>query len=240
MARRRFFVEEVREGRALLRGADARHLSRVVRAEAGQKYEISDGRKVYLAEVAEVRTEEVSFGVLEELVPPELPVRLALLAALVKFDRFEWIIEKATELGVEIIIPVQADRSAKGLSEGARTRLERWRRIAREASQQARRAELPEILAPVSTQEALRAPARHRCFLDEQPGAPPLLAALPSERSPGDTVALLVGPEGGWTEAERTQAQAAGWTAVSLGPLILRTETAAIAALAIVAAAWLR
>ena len=224
----------------MLRGAEARHLSRVLRAEAGQKYEISDGRKVYLAEVAEVRTEEVSFGVLEELVPPELPVRLALLAALVKFDRFEWIIEKATELGVEIIIPVQADRSAKGLSEGARTRLERWRRIAREASQQARRAELPEILAPVSTQEALRAPARHRYFLEEQPGAPPLLVALPSERSRGDTVALLVGPEGGWTDGERAQAAKAGWTAVSLGPFTLRTETAATAALSILAAAWLR
>ena len=240
MARRRFFVEEVREGRAVLRGEDARHLARVLRAAPGQKYEISDDRRVYLAEVAEVGREEVAFRVLEEIAPPEVPVRLALLVALVKFDRFEWVVEKATELGVEIIIPVQAERSEKGLSEGARKRLERWRRIAREASQQARRAELPEILAPVSIEEALRAPARHRYFLEEQPGAPPLLVALPSERSPGDTVALVVGPEGGWTDGERAQAAKAGWTAVSLGPFTLRTETAATAALSILAAAWLR
>jgi 16S rRNA (uracil1498-N3)-methyltransferase len=240
MARRRFFVEEVRGGRAILWGADAHHLACVLRAEAGRKFEISDNRRVYLAEITAVEPSQVVFRVLEEIAAALPPVRLALAAALVKFDRFEWIIEKATELGAETIVPVQADRSEKGLDSGARKRLERWRKIAREASQQARRAELPEILAPVSFAEALRIAGRRRYFLDEQPGAPPLPAALPAERLPDDSVALLVGPEGGWTDSEREQAQAATWTAVSLGPLVLRSETAATAALAIIAAAWLR
>jgi len=87
---------------------------------------------------------------------------------------------------------------------------------------------------------ARRTPGRRRCFLDEHPGAPPLPAALPAERLPDDSVALLVGPEGGWTVSERAQAQAAAWTAAALGPLLWRSETAATAALAILIAAWLR
>jgi 16S rRNA (uracil1498-N3)-methyltransferase len=114
MARRRFFVDEVRQERAVLRGQDARHLARALRPESGEKFEISDERTVYLAEVEAVSGGEVSFRVLEPLVQPEAAVRLALLAALVKFDRFEWLIEKTTELGAETIVPVVAARSEKG------------------------------------------------------------------------------------------------------------------------------
>jgi 16S rRNA (uracil1498-N3)-methyltransferase len=240
MARRRFLVERVRDNAAELRGEDARHLARVLRAEAGQQYEVSDGTGVYLAEIAAVEKERVIFRVIEALDPPPASVRLTLLAALIKFDRFEWMVEKATELGVAAIVPVNAGRSEKGLLEAARKRAERWRRIAHESSQQARRLSPPEIAGPVSLGVALEVGMGLRYFLDEKPGAPPLLAAIPphADRLSADRVLLMTGPEGGWTDAERAAAIAAGWAPVSLGPLILRAETAAITAAGILAHAW--
>jgi len=239
MARRRFLVEQIRDNAAELRGEDARHLARVLRAEPGQQYEIADGHGVYLAEISAVEKERVIFRVVEALETSPPPVRLTLFAALVKFDRFEWLVEKATELGVASIVPVNAARSEKGLLEAARKRAERWRRIAHESAQQARRLSAPEIGEPRSLAAGMVA-AGLRYFLDEKPGAPPLAAVIPpaSERRPSDSVALLTGPEGGWTDAERAAAIASGWTAVSLGPLILRAETAAIAAAGILTHAW--
>ena len=240
MARRRFLVQEIREGAAELRGDDARHLARVLRAEPGQQYEISDGAAVYLAEVSAIGKDRVAFRLLEPIDAPASPVHLTLLAALFKFDRFEWLVEKATELGVAAIIPVNAARSEKGLLEAAQKRVERWRRIAHESSQQSRRLRPPEIAGPQPLAAAMAAPSDYRYFLDEKPGAPPLVSALPppEKRRVADAVALLAGPEGGWIEAERQAAIAAGWTPVSLGPLILRTETAAIAAAGMLTHAW--
>src|SRR5262249_26468342 len=135
MARRRFFVDAIRGGTAELRGDEARHLTRVLRVETGQYYEISDNTSAWLAEVAEGRGERVVFRVLEAVESAPLPVRITLLAAIIKFDRFEWIIEKATELGVERIVPVETVRVEKGLFDASRKRIERWTRIARESSQ---------------------------------------------------------------------------------------------------------
>ncbi len=240
MARRRFFVEDVRNGWAELRGQAAEHLRRVLRAERGQRYEISDNQDAYLAEIADFGPARVRFRVVERLEEAPLPVRTVLLAALVKFDRFEWMLEKATELGVDSVIPVRTERSEKGLERAAEKRLERWRRIVLESSQQARRLRKPAVYEPRPLEEALVWEARFRYLLDEAPGSPPLLAVLPEPgtRAPADIVALLVGPEGGWTEAERAASHEAGWQGVSLGPLVLRAETAAIAALAILANAW--
>ena len=128
------------------------------------------------------------------------------------------------------IVPVEAARSERGLERAAHKRVERWRRIALEASQQSRRAFLPEIGEPVDLREALSRRAEHRYAMDEDPAAAPLDVS-----APGD-VAILIGPEGGWTDEEREQLVGAGWTPVSLGPLILRAETAAIAALAVIGA----
>ena len=236
LARRRFFVDHIRGGTAELLGDDARHLTRVLRVEAGQRFEISDNRQAWLAEVVEARGERVVFRTIEPVESPAAPVRLTLIAAIVKFDRFEWIVEKATELGVGRILPVEAARSEKGLFEASRKRSERWARIARESSQQARRVRLPEILSAVRFERCLAEPAAEHYFLDEAP-APPLLREIPAERA--DSAALLIGPEGGWTDAERQLALAAAWQPVSLGPLVLRAETAACAALAIVVNAWL-
>ncbi len=237
MARRRFFVESVHSGRAQISGDEAHHLTRVLRVEVGQKFEVSDNREVYLAEVESARKDLVSFTILEKLEAAQAAVRTALFISLIKFERFEWIVEKATELGVERIVPVEAERSEKGLAQAANKRLERWKRIAREASEQSRRARLPEIEPCMVLSSAVSVEADYRFVLEER-AAPPILRALPAERRRQDRVVLLVGPEGGWTDRER-EAIGAGWKSVSLGGEILRAETAAIAALAIVNAAWL-
>jgi 16S rRNA (uracil1498-N3)-methyltransferase len=237
--RRRFFVNEVRNGHAEIAGDEARHLTRVLRVEPGQRYEISDNHNVYLAEIETARKEAVVFRTLEKFAPEPERVRVTLAAALIKFDHFEWMIEKATELGVDQIVPVETVRSERGLERAAPKRLERWRRIALEASQQSRRAHLPEVDEPEDLRQVLSRSSAYRFVLDEQPAGATLTRAFPEARSTADSVALLVGPEGGWTEEERAQFGPAGWTPVSMGPLILRAETAAVAALAVVNSAWL-
>ncbi|HVT93752.1 MAG TPA: RsmE family RNA methyltransferase [Bryobacteraceae bacterium] len=237
MARRLFFVDTVRGGHAWITGEDAHHLTKVLRVAPGQKYEISDNRNLYLAEVETARREEVSFAIVDKLAPPDPPAHTELFAALIRFERFEWILEKATELGVQAVHPFVAERSEKGLEAAARKRLKRWRRIAREASEQSRRVTQPEIHEPVDG-PPYGVSADLRLMLDESTDAPAILDAIPGERNPRGQVSLCVGPEGGWTPRERTGMQEAGWVPSSLGKQILRAETAAIAALAIVNAAW--
>lgn len=237
MSRRRFFVDAIRGGAAELRGDDARHLTRVLRAQPGQLYEITDSRCAYLAEISQARGDSVLFRVLEPVASPELSVSITVLAALIKFDRFEWIIEKATELGVERILPVETARSEKGLLAASAKRGERWARIAKESSQQSRRLRAPAILPAARFDTALATSAGHRFLLDEG-DAPPLVRVVPSPAERSASVALLAGPEGGWTALEHQEAIGAGWQPVSLGPYILRTETAAAAAIAIIANTW--
>lgn len=188
--RRRFFVNEVRNGHAEIDGDEAKHLTRVLRVEAGQRYEISDNRTVFLAEIETARKEHVIFKTIEKLPPPPAQASITLCAALIKFDHFEWMIEKATELGVSKIVPVLAARTEKGLDRAALKRVERWRRIALEASQQARRAFLPEISPPQAIAQAfandLPSDQQRKYALAEEPGTPLLGNALPAERSASD------------------------------------------------------
>lgn len=237
MARRRFFVDQVHKGHAEITGENAHHLTRVLRVEAGQKFEITDNERAWLASVETARKDLVRFQIIEELAAaPELP-SITLYLALIKFERFEWAVEKATELGVTRIVPVEANRSERGLYAGSHKRVERWRRIAQEASEQSRRRRVPEITAALRIPEALRDASTHRCWLDEQPGAKPLLGVFPLH--PGDNTALLIGPEGGWIDAERRAFTEAGWTGASLGPSVLRAETAVCASLAILSQMWM-
>jgi 16S rRNA (uracil1498-N3)-methyltransferase len=238
LARRRFFVPSVDNGLAELRGEDAHHLARVLRAEPGQRYEISDGNAAFLAEIAEVANHRVAFRVIEPAFSAQPPVRITLCAALFKFDHFEWMVEKATELGVDRIIPFEAARTDRGLFDAAQKRSARWEKIAYESAQQSRRLKPPAIGPAVRFSEAVSTLAGHRYLLDEG-AAPPLLSLVPAARNSTDSAALLLGPEGGWTDAERATALAASWTASSLGPQILRAETAAAAALAVLVNAWM-
>lgn len=222
----------------MIAGEDARHLTRVLRVERGQQYEIADNRGVFLAEIVTAHKELVEFRVLESVPLRAETARIVLMPALIKFDHLEWMIEKATELGVESIAPFVAARSERGLDKAAVKRVERWRRIAEEASQQARRDRVPEVEDTVEFGQACRREADYRFMLDEEPGTPELLSATPAEPRVSDVIALAVGPEGGWTDVERERFRTAGWQLVGLGPNVLRAETAAMTAAALVGAAW--
>jgi 16S rRNA (uracil1498-N3)-methyltransferase len=229
--RRRFFVEKFDGQRALVSGDRAHHLGVVLRAQAGQFYELSDGTRVYLGRIEKVARDNVEFALLEEL-PAEAPrLHVVLLLSVVKFDAFEWAIEKATELGVTEIVPLAAARSEKALVAAAEKRSERWRKIVLEAAQQSRRVKLP-VLQPVAKPHAAFAALADRLsiFLSERAEAPALRDVLKDRVAA--QAALAIGPEGGWTDEERDSAMKAGSHEASLGRLILRTETAVIAALA--------
>lgn len=231
MGQRLFFVSEIRGGHVELHGEEAHHLTRVLRVQTGEQMELSDSRQLVLAEVAEISKHHVRFRVVEERVAPPPVARVDLVAGIFKFDHFEWMLEKAVELGASHVCPVFAEFTDRGLIAAAPKRRDRWMRIVKEASQQCRRWQLPALEEAHPLSRQLEREGR-RLMLDES-GGTPLLAAL-RDWGQGETVSLLTGPEGGWSPAERDAAVQAGWMRVSLGPTILRAETAAIAGLATV------
>ncbi len=243
MTRRRWIAEHWDEATATIEGAQAEHLARVLRAEPGMEADVVAGGRVFHAEVAAVtragETSEVRFNLVAELdADPALPVTLVM--AVYKFDRMEWAIEKATELGVAAIAPVIARRTEKHLAQTAEKRAERWRRIAHEASQQARRSDMPVIHEPAELAERVRAASTAaRIVLAEQERTTTLRraieGAIEAAKEEMPALEIAIGPEGGWAPAEEALFDDNGWRAASLGPRILRAETAAIAALAVIA-----
>jgi 16S rRNA (uracil1498-N3)-methyltransferase len=230
--RRRFFVEQFSGDTAMMEGDTAHHLGRVLRAQPGQLYELSDGHRVRLGRIEKVTRDRVDFALLEEIPAHEPTIDVTLLLSIVKFDAFEWAIEKATELGVSTIVPLAAARSEKALLAAAGKRAERWQKLLAEASQQSRRVRVPALQTVSLPTQAFsaHAAAAAKILLSEQPDAPPLRQILQNE--PGRKAVLAIGPEGGWTDAELSAAQAHNFRQASLGKLILRTETAVAAALA--------
>jgi 16S rRNA (uracil1498-N3)-methyltransferase len=239
MTRRRWIAEHWDEATATLMGAQAEHMTRVLRAEPGMEADVVAGGHVFHAQVAAVARDEVRFNLIAELeADPALP--LTLVMAVYKFDHMEWAIEKATELGVAAIAPVVARRTEKHLAEAAQKRVERWRRIAQEAAQQSRRSDVPIIFEPTPLAARVRAASEAtRIVLAEQERTTTLRHALDEAVAAAGaetpTLELAIGPEGGWAPSEEALFDANGWRAASLGPRILRAETAAIAALAVVA-----
>lgn len=229
-----FYADEVRGGRAWIHDETAEHLRRVLRVEVGQQFEISDRQRIYLASVSELTKSAVEFELLETLPARRQGAQIMILAALMKFDHFEWMLEKCSELGVSILTPVFAARSEAGLDKAAVKRKSRWSRICEESGQQCRRLRPMAIGACLSFEEAVPFTSRERLLLDERGGVP-LLNCLPAAFG---AVTVLVGPEGGWTDRERERALASGWTAATLGESILRAETAAIAAVSQIQGKW--
>ena len=236
--RRRFFVDRFDGRHAILRDDAAHHAARVLRVAPGQLYELTDGRELWLAEVESAGRDAVDFSLVERLPSAQPALHSSLLLAIVKSDRFEWALEKATELGIAEITPLAAARSEKGLIIAASKRAPRWEKILLESSQQSRRLAAP-VLNPASAPaEAFGVAGRGagapvRLFLSESPDAP-LLRTVLGGVSPASRAVLAIGPEGGWTPGERSAAVSSGFLEVSLGPQILRTETAVAAALAVV------
>lgn len=214
-----------------MQGEAAHHLERVLRAQVGQLYELSDGAQVWLGRVEKAGRNNIEFSLVEMLPAPTPGLETSLLLSIVKFDSFEWAIEKATELGVTRIVPLAAARSEKALVAAAQKRAERWKKILLEASQQSRRVRLPELLSLEKPERAFTAANEDlKMLLSEKPDADSLQSVLNGKRA--GSVALAIGPEGGWTEGEFAAAREAGFVEASMGQLILRTETAVTAALA--------
>ena len=227
MTRRRWIADEVSGNQAALVGAHAAHLAVVLRARVGQCFDIATGEALRSGRITSVTPERVEFELGEEI-PPSGTANVSLLLAIFKFDRMEWAIEKCTELGIARMVPVIARRTDSHLVAASAKRVERWRRIAVQASEQSRRASPPEIADPVKLPEAMALTAGLKIVLSEVEEQSQLRDIQPSGE-----VMLAIGPEGGWTEDELELLQKSGWLSVSLGPTILRAETAAIAATAI-------
>jgi 16S rRNA (uracil1498-N3)-methyltransferase len=216
-----------------MEGEAAHHLGRVLRAQPGQLYELSDGQRVRLGRIEKVARDRIDFALLEEIPAHQPAIDVTLLLSIVKFDAFEWALEKATELGVSAVVPLAAARSEKALLAAAGKRAERWKKILAEASQQSRRVRIPELQSLSQPAQAFHARngAAAKIMLSERPEARALRQVLQAG-PPSKQAILAIGPEGGWTDVEFAAAQAAGFGEASLGKLILRTETAVIAALA--------
>jgi 16S rRNA (uracil1498-N3)-methyltransferase len=245
MTRRRWIADQWDEATALLVGAQAEHLVRVLRVQLEAEADVVAGGRVFHAQVASMTDggpgarAEVRFNLVAEVeADPAMPITLVM--SIFKFDHMEWAIEKATELGVAAIVPVIARRTEKHLASASMKRVERWRRIAHEAAQQSRRSDVPMIQDPVKLSDHVKnASNAKRIVLAEQERSTTLRGALAEAIQAAGTempdLELAIGPEGGWASEEEALFDANGWRAVSLGPRILRAETAAIAALAVVA-----
>jgi|SRR6478736_6212475 len=229
MTRRRWIADRVEGDRAWLLGPNANHLFRVLRVKVGQEFDVVADGVPRAATVVFASHEQVEFHlgtVIESEALPQITVYLSIF----KFDRMEWALEKLTELGVAEIVPVIAQRTEKHLAKAALARVERWRKIAREASQQARRVAPPEIAEAAVLKKAIEKERGIRIVLSEVEEAILLKSALSGCTPP---LALAFGPEGGWSDTELQIFHDNAWQSASLGHTILRAETAAIAAVAV-------
>jgi len=227
---------------AWITGADARHLTRVLRLGPGAEVLLLDGSgRMFRAEVRETDRDRVHAVVTGEVEgPPEPGVRVTLVQALAKGDRMDTVVQKATEIGVARIIPVHAERVVVRLDPvKADRRRKRWQRIATEASEQCGRTRVPEVSPVTNFEEVLNAvpEAALLLFFWEEERRVTLKEILRS-RPPVGEVFVFIGPEGGFSAREAAAAVSRGAVAVSLGPRLLRTDTAGPVAVALVLYEW--
>ncbi|MCL2497577.1 MAG: 16S rRNA (uracil(1498)-N(3))-methyltransferase [Symbiobacteriaceae bacterium] len=238
MALPRFFIlpDQKRSGLITLTGNDVRHLQRVLRLQSGDKVECLDGRgHVYLVKLNHVE-HDIAIGEIEDSYKvdsePELQVTIA--QGLPKGERWDFVLQKCSELGATVFQPLFTQRTIVKLQEEQiPRRLERWQKIASEAAEQSRRSIAPRVLAPLTLSQWLEKSKEFDLVLvawenEDKLSLKGALAALPDLKR----LAILVGPEGGFADSEIEEAISAGCLAVSIGPRVLRSETASIAMLA--------
>ncbi|HEX5084907.1 MAG TPA: 16S rRNA (uracil(1498)-N(3))-methyltransferase [Blastocatellia bacterium] len=237
MQRHRFYAPpySFTETSVRLEADEAHHLTRVLRLDAGARVFVFDGEGAeYECEVARVAKHEVDLNLLRRLDDiVESPLRLTLAQSLIKGDKFDWVIQKTTELGVTRIVPLVTDHSdVKRAEERAEQRLQRWRRISLEALKQCGRRKLVEIYEPAAFADFCESAAQEACliFSERAKREGENLAQASAKFGGVNQLSLCVASEGGWSERELRKAEDCHVTSVSLGSRILRTETAAIAA----------
>jgi 16S rRNA (uracil1498-N3)-methyltransferase len=232
----RFFIDApLSLGQHELPEAQAHYIGRVLRHAAGDAVQLFDGSgQEYLGALIEVGKKAVRVELREQLAgQAESPLRIHLGQGLSRGERMDWAIQKATELGVCEITPIVSERCEVRLKdERADKRLAHWRQVAISACEQCGRSVLPVIHAPITLAEwQAHVQAELKLVLH------PVAAPLESHARP-HSLAFLIGPEGGLSEAEVAQAKAAGFHAARLGPRVLRTETAPVVALAVAQQLW--
>jgi len=207
-----------------VRGDEFHHASRVVRVREGEEVEVFDGKgHAAHGRVAEIGKDMLRVAVDREIDSRESPLRMTLAAAIIQLDKFELVLQKATELGAAALVPLVTD-SIEVRAERYRGKAERWEKIVLEAVKQSGRAAIPLLTEPQTFDEIVKKPGPKIVFdADESPEA--------RGPRPEADITLLIGPEGGWSEREIALARASGCRFERLGPRRLRAETAAIAAL---------
>lgn len=238
MSRPRLPVSEgdIAPGRSelALQGKELRYLGRVLRLGMGDEVVLFDavGREAD-ARVVRAGPRELVLALGERrYVVPQVRTSISLMVSLLKHEKMDWVVQKATELGAREIVPVASDNAVVRLDgERAAARVARWRKIALEATRQSGRAVAPQVAEVRPFAAALSADSEVRLLFWEQQRAAPLAEAL--RGAPPPRVAALIGPEGGFSDGEVSAAVEAGWSAVGLGPYVLRAETAALAALTV-------
>lgn len=219
---------------ARLTGEEWRHCRTVLRLKKGDRLTIFDGKGTeYLTQIHEAAPQAAALIILQKTSAPRPPYHITLAQALTKHRSMDLVFQKATELGVQRIIPVRSDRSVIEIADSqAETRYRRWRQIVVESAKQCGLDWLPEI-TPIHTVQQVVAMAASYCWPligSLQGDARPLWEHLTKPRSPSDEALLMIGPEGDFTPAEMALARGAGFLPLSLGPLVLRCETATICA----------
>ncbi len=235
MSRRRFYVPRgnIRDGVAILPPDQAHHLANVLRMRSGDSVEVFDGEGGGYSGSVEIRAAGVWIRIVDALPSERAAVPVVLAAALIKSARFEWMLQKATELGADEIIPLTTRLCEIEIADGKiDSRLHRWNRIVQEASKQCRRYSAPGIRRPLDFRKFLELQtAAHSKFLFYEKSGNYWRPDFFAQSGP---VLICLGPEGGWDEDEVEQAKNSGFQICSLGGRTLRAETAAIAALAII------
>ena len=234
MPRRRFFVppDRIREGSVLLTSEEAHHLRHVLRLQPGCEVELFDGAGSGYAGTLEIRGSDILVVGLRELAPlRESAPRLTLAFALIKSDKVELVLQKATELGADEFVPLMTRFSNPRIPAGRlAARLQRWERIVRESSKQCRRFTIPALHPPVEFEKFLNQTGRECAkFMLHEKAQSEWPLSVPS----AGRVILGIGPEGGWDSSEAGQAARFGWSVFRMGDRVLRAETAAIAAVAL-------
>jgi 16S rRNA (uracil1498-N3)-methyltransferase len=234
-----FFIADPRltDGVLTITGPLLDHLRKSLRVTVGEKLWVGDNRrKRYFIQVATITPQELRGHVLEERGGPQPRHPTVILAqAILKGDRMDWVLQKATELGAASIIPIISERViARPRSERLGIQQERWQRIVFEAAQQAERWEVPDVHPSAEFPAWLRSSSGELKLILSERSDEGSLATIALPEKAENRILLLIGPEGGWSEAERNAAHEYGFASVSLGPRILRAETAAVAALTII------
>ena len=227
----RFYLPNLQH--LVLSAEEAHHAIHVLRLKVGDTVNVFDGRgHEAQARIAETTRDSVSVTILQHSNTAPLPCRTTLAQAIPK-KSMDLIVQKATELGVVSIVPLVSERSVVKLDEDSR-RMDRWREIALEACKQCGNNWLPDIQPPQKARDFLDSPGRFdlKLIASLQPDSKPLKAILGEAAKPSSLL-ILIGPEGDFTPAELGLAKSAGCLPLSLGPLVLRADTAAIYTLSI-------